>query len=145
INLLSNSGISRRFDLSISEQDIESLKSAVGVRFQYVVTPRFGVIVPYWSIAAYREHQDESRTITAGYAALEDVLGTTVLEMPTDAPDESYVVASAGFSMVLRGGRQRELDGPIAGGLMGFLQFATVENRKYIDDQVITGGFRYEF
>jgi len=65
--------------------------------------------------------------------------------MQTDPPDESYFTASAGFSMVLRGGRQTEVGGPIAGGLMGFLQFATVENRRHYDDQVITGGFRYEF
>jgi uncharacterized protein YhjY with autotransporter beta-barrel domain len=145
INLLSDSGVSRRFDLSVSSQDIESLKTSIGLRFQYVVTPRFGVIVPYWSIAAYREHQDDARTITAGYAALEDVLGTNTFIMPTDAPDESFMVASAGFSMVLRGGRQRQIDGPIAGGLMGFLQVSSVQNRRYIDDQVITGGFRYEF
>ena len=145
INLLGDTSISRRFDLAISSQDIESLKTAVGMRFQYVVTPRFGVIVPYWSIGVYKEHQDDPRTITAGYAALEDVLGSTVFEMPTDPPDESYLVASAGFSMVLRGGRQRRLDGPVAGGLMGFLQLATVENRDYIDDRVTTLGLRYEF
>ena len=145
IDLLSNTGISRRFDLRISEQSIESLKTSIGLRFQYVVTPRIGVIVPYWSVGAYREHEDDARTITAGFAALEDVLGTTAFVMPTDPADKSYVVASAGFSMVLRGGRQRRFEGPVAGGLMGFMQITTVENRKHIDDRVITGGFRYEF
>src|SRR5690606_34735568 len=38
INLLSDSGVSRRFDLSVSSQDIESLKTSIGLRFQYVVT-----------------------------------------------------------------------------------------------------------
>lgn len=138
-------GESRRFDLVVSAQDIKSLKTTVGLRFQYVVTPRFGVIVPYWSIAAHREHEDDSRTITTGYAALADVLGTNTFALPTDAPDDSYYTASAGFSMVLRGGRQRQVDGPIAGGLSGFLQYATIENRDHYEDQVITAGFRYEF
>src|SRR5690606_16258972 len=138
-------GESRRFDLVVSAQDIKSLKTTVGLRFQYVVTPRFGVIVPYWSIAAHREHEDDSRTITTGYAALADVLGTHTFALPTDAPDDSYYTASAGFSMVLRGGRQRQVDGPIAGGLSGFLQYATIQNRDHYEDQVITAGFRYEF
>ena len=63
----------------------------------------------------------------------------------TGEPDDAYTTFSAGFSMVLRGGRQREIDGPIAGGLMGFLQFKSIENLQYFDDRVITGGFRYEF
>jgi outer membrane lipase/esterase len=144
INRLGN-GDSRRFDLAVSEQEIESLRTSVGLRFQYVVTPRFGVIVPYWTIAAHRELEDESRTITTGYAALEDILGTNTFALSTDPPDESFFTASAGFSMVLRGGRQRQAGGPIAGGLMGYFQFSTVEGREHFDDRVITGGLRYEF
>ena len=37
INLISSSAVSRRFDLSISEQQIESLETSLGFRFQYVV------------------------------------------------------------------------------------------------------------
>jgi outer membrane lipase/esterase len=145
LNLLSNTDVSRRFDLAVSEQRIKSQKTSVGVRFQYVVTPRFGVIIPYWSLTAYREHKDESRTITSGYAALEPILGRNTFVLPTDPRDSSYYSASAGFSTVLRGGRQRDFGGPIMGGLMGFLQFATVRNRTHYDDRVITGGLRYEF
>ena len=46
INLLSNAAVSKRFDLSVSEQRFDSLDVALGLRFQYAVTPRFGVIVP---------------------------------------------------------------------------------------------------
>jgi hypothetical protein len=145
IDRLSTTGESRRFDLAVSAQDIDTLRTAVGVRFQYVVTPRFGVIVPYWSLAAYQEHEDSSRTITTGYAALADVLGSSTFAMPTDARDSSYYTFAAGASTVLRGGRQREAGGPIVGGVSGFLQFASVENRRYYDDRVLTAGFRYEF
>src|SRR5690606_32501595 len=100
---------------------IESLETSVGVRFQYVVTPRFGVVVPYGSITLHQEHKDDPRTIAAGYAALEDVLGTSVFALPTDPPDESYLSLSAGLSAVLRGGRQRQVGGPITGGLMAFV------------------------
>jgi len=145
INLLSNDGVSKRFDLSISEQRFDSLDTALGLRFQYVVTPRFGVIVPYLTLEAHRELADDSRTITAGYAAIADVLGTTSFAVPTDAPDERFTVASAGFSIVLRGGRQREAGGAIVGGLSAFLQFKAVNDFLHYDDNVATGGFRYEF
>jgi len=145
INLLSNDKVSKRFDLAVSKQRFESLDMTLGLRFQYVVTPRFGVIVPYLSLEAHRQLADDSRTIMTGYAALEDVLGTNTFAVPTDAPDKSHFVASTGFSIVLRGGRQREAGGPIAGGLSAFLQLKTVVNLQHYDEHVATGGFRYEF
>jgi outer membrane lipase/esterase len=145
INLLSNDSVSKRFDLAVAEQNFDSLDATLGLRFQYVFTPRFGVIVPYLSLEAHRELADDARTITAGYAAIEDILGSSTFVVPTDAPDESYSVASAGFSIVLRGGRQREVGGPIAGGLSAFLQVKAIDNLLYYDDSVVTGGFRYEF
>jgi outer membrane autotransporter protein len=145
VNLLSNSSINRRFDLVVSEQDIESLQTALGVRLQYVVTPRFGVVVPYLTLAARNESEDSPRTITAGYAALASVLGSNTFALPTDAPDGSYSTVSVGSSIVLRGGRQRRAGGPIAGGVSGFVQFATVQGRRSYDDSVFAAGFRYEF
>jgi uncharacterized protein with beta-barrel porin domain len=145
INLLSDSGVSKRFDLSIAQQSIESLDATLGLRFQYVFTPRFGVIVPYLTLEAHRELEDDARIITAGYAAIEDILGRSSFVVPTDVPDESYSVASAGFSIVLRGGRQREAGGPIAGGLSAFMQLKAVDGLLYYEDNVVTGGFRYEF
>jgi outer membrane autotransporter protein len=145
INLLSNNSVSKRFDLSISEQSFDSLDTTLGLRFQYVLTPRFGVIVPYVTLEAHRELADDARTITAGYAAIADIFGTSTFVVPTDVPDEKYSVASTGFSIVLRGGRQREAGGPIVGGLSAFLQIKAIRNLQYYDDNVATGGFRYEF
>jgi hypothetical protein len=121
------------------------LETTIGLRFQYVVTPRFGVIVPFWTIALHREGEDDARTITTGYTALADVLGSSTFVLPTDTPDDSYYTLAAGFSTVLRGGRQARLDGRIAGGLSGFVQLAVVEERETYDDQMVTMGVRYEF
>jgi len=145
INRLSNTSISKRFDLDVSEQNIESLDAAFLLRMQYVVTPRFGVIIPYLSLEAHSELEDNPRTITAGYAAIADILGSSSFAVPTDVPDDSYNVASVGVSLVLRGGRQRTIDGPITGGLSAFFQLKKVSNLLYYDDAVMTGGFRYEF
>ena len=99
----------------------------------------------YQQFESHREIADDSRTIAAGYAAVGDILGASTFVVPTDAPDERYTVATAGFSMVLRGGRQREAGGAIVGGLSAFLQIKTVQNLLHYDDRVTTGGFRYEF
>lgn len=145
INLLSNVTIERRFDLAVSEQDISSMQTALGLRLQYVMTPRFGVIVPYLTLAARRESEDSPRTITTGYSALASILGSNTFSLPTDAPDDAFYTVTAGASVVLRGGRQRRAGGPIAGGVSGFLQFAAVEQRQNYDDSVFSAGFRYEF
>lgn len=145
ISRLSDSNVSKRFDLVVSRQRIDSLDAAAGLRFQHVFTPRFGVIVPYLTLEAHAELEDEARTITAGYAAIQDILGIAPFTVPTDAPDDSYSAASLGFSVVLRGGRQREAGGPIAGGLSGFVQLRAVQGLLHYSDSVLTGGFRYEF
>lgn len=145
ISRLSDTSISKRFDLLVSEQSLESLDAALMLRLQYVVTPRFGVIVPYMSLEAHRELKDNARTITAGYAAIADILGSSSFAVPTDVPDDAYSVASIGVSLILRGGRQREAGGPITGGLSAFFQLKKVANLRYYDDAVMTGGFRYEF
>jgi hypothetical protein len=105
------------------------------------------VIIPYWNLAAHKELEDDSRTITAGYAALEGLPGfdSRVFVVPTDAPDDTYYSASVGFSVIFRGGRQRELGGRIAGGLTGFFQLQTIDSLENYEDQAIAGGFRYEF
>jgi uncharacterized protein with beta-barrel porin domain len=147
INRISNATQSRRFDLTVSEQSFESLVGSVGLRFQYVVTPRFGVIIPYWNVSAKRELEDQARTISAGYAALEGILGPSgrAFVVPTDPPDENYVTFSVGVSTIFRGGRQRQLDGPIAGGLTGFFQLQKISSFENYEDQMLAGGFRYEF
>jgi len=145
INLLSDSSQSKRFDLSVSKQRIESLDAAVILRFQYVFTPGFGVAIPYLNLESHREYRDNSRSITTAFAAVADVLGSSTFVLPTDLPDQSYVVARLGASFILRGGRQRELGGPITGGLSAFLQLVTVRGLLHYDDDVLSGGLRYEF
>ena len=75
------------FDLGVSQQRIESLDASLALRFQYVFTPRFGVAIPYLNLAAHRELKDNARTITTGFAAVSDILGTNTFAVPTDFPD----------------------------------------------------------
>ena len=119
----------------------------LGQEPQYTFTPSLGVIVPYANIAAHKEAKDEARMIIAGYGESTSLLpgsGLTFL-VPTDPIDDSYFTWSVGFSTVLRGGRERRLDGPITGGLMAFVQYESVEGLEHFEEQIISAGFRYEF
>lgn len=136
------------FNLTIAKQEFDTLDVIVGAKFQYTLTPSFGVVVPYAKIEAHNEVLNEAREIQAGYGSLSDIQsGTGILSfsVPTDAIDDSYYTWSVGFSTVLRGGRQRTFDGPITGGLMAFVQYQSIEGLDNYDEQIISGGFRYEF
>jgi uncharacterized protein YhjY with autotransporter beta-barrel domain len=136
------------FNLNIAEQTIESTLAMVGLRFQYTFTPSFGVIVPFARIESRNELSNDSRVIFAGYGALEDPElggGLLTFEVPTDAIDTSYYKWTVGFSAVIRGGRQRQLNGPVTGGLMGYVQYESIEDLENYEQQVISAGIRYEF
>jgi uncharacterized protein YhjY with autotransporter beta-barrel domain len=138
------------FNLNIAEQTIESTLAMVGLRFQYTFTPSFGVIVPFARIESRNELSNDSRLIFAGYGALEGTNfepgeGLLTFAVPTDSIDTSYYKWTVGFSAVIRGGRQRQLDGPITGGLMGYVQYESIEDLENYEQQVISAGIRYEF
>jgi hypothetical protein len=135
---------SRSFSLIIDKQSIKSVDSALGVKFQLTLTPAFAVIIPYLGYAAHSESEDSARSISAHFVGLE-ALDPDGFNVPTDARDSSYSNAYAGISMVLRGGRQRTQGGAIHGGLQGYIQYSRIDGLEFYDDEVISGGFRYEF
>ena len=135
------------FQLNVAKQEIDSLDISLGARFQYTFTPGFGVIVPYATVEAHRELEGDSRLIFANYAAVGDSFGSDLLafSVPTDEEDRNWWTWTAGLSLVLRGGRQRSYDGPIMGGLMAYVQFVSVEDFDNYEQNIISGGIRYEF
>jgi len=142
-NLDSNS-----FDLRVAEQSFDSLDGVVGLKLQYTFTPKFGVIVPYAKVESHSELSRTSREISAGYNSLDDFgSGNSPLtfRVDTDEVDENWYTWAVGFSMVLRGGRQRTYDSPIYGGLMAFIQYESIEDLDNYEQAIVSGGFRYEF
>ena len=134
-------------NLRVGGQSFDSLDATLGVRLQYVYTPEFGVLIPFFSLELHNEVLKEERIISAGYAALSGFAGGDTLNfsLPTDRVDKTWMSWSVGFSTVLRGGRQSEMGGPVGGGLSAFLQFESVEDLANFDQHVISAGFRYEF
>lgn len=124
------------FNLRVGEQSIESLDVAPSLKLQYVLTPKFGVIIPFVIGRYHFELSDDARRISSRYA---DALGQLVsngasdFEVSTDAPDEEYYTLAGGFSMVF------------PHGLNGFVQYLEVFDYDAYKDSVITAGFRFEF
>jgi hypothetical protein len=124
------------FNLRIGEQSIESFDVAPSLKFQYVFTPRFGVLIPYLVGRYHFELSDDARVISAQYAdALGQLLGVaeTDFAVSTDVPDDEYYTLAGGFSLVL------------PHGFNGFVQDLEVLDLEAYTDSVITAGFRFEF
>jgi len=139
------------FQFNVAAQTVKSLDAAVGLKLQAVWTPRFGVFVPYIRGEYHQELEDQPRTVSSFYGGLpSDVVQTLTAQgnafsVVSDAPDNDYYTASAGISAVLRGSSRILAGGAAAGGLQGYIQYTKVFGLDNYDDQVVTGGIRYEF
>lgn len=118
------------FDIDTPSQSIQSLEADPGLKLEYVLLNRFGVLIPY-GYAEYRhEFRDGSRDIASSYAA---GTGGVDFNLPTDAAPRHYYTAGGGASVVLKHGVQ------------GFVQYVQVLDYQNYSDHVISGGIRLEF
>lgn len=143
-------GAGTGFQFNVASQTIKSLDATVGGKLAYTWTPRFGIVVPYLRAEYHRQLQTTRSKLFLNFANLTDDLAADITAvvgpaLQSDKPDDSYVTASAGFSMVIRGSSRVSASGRGAGGLQGYLQFTAVEGLRNYDSKLITGGLRYEF
>lgn len=117
-------------NLTVEDQDIDSLNSSVGVELSYAISTDFGVIIPGARIAWVHEFDDDSRVITLRYTADP---ANTPLTVITDDPDRNY--ADAGLSVVA----------VLPGGNSLFLEYATILAHDTVSSHALTAGFRVEF
>ncbi|MGH8496566.1 MAG: autotransporter outer membrane beta-barrel domain-containing protein [Gammaproteobacteria bacterium] len=139
----------RNFDFEVGRQKIQSWDNTLGMRFQYALTPPFGVFIPFLAGEYHREIEDDQRRISAVYLNLPDQLRTAGFagnfNLLTDPPDDSYYVMKIGMSTILRGARQLEDEGVVKGGIQGFVQYQKVLQLENYSDNVFTAGLRLEF
>lgn len=121
------------FDFSFDDQVSKSLDTVLGIRVQYALTPRFGVLVPYFKFEYHRQLEDDPHTVNATYAGIGSAVPSAPFDLVGDEPDDSFQVVAAGFSLVL------------AGRWQGFIQYQTVRGMDLLSNDVITGGVRAEF
>jgi uncharacterized protein with beta-barrel porin domain len=129
----SRAGLPAGFDFRFGDQDIQSLDTALGVRVQYALTPRFGVIVPYLKFEYHWQLENDPNAVNANYESLGSVTPAVPFDIVGDEPDRRFYVAAAGLSLVIKGGWQ------------GFIQYQTVRSLNLLSNDVITGGVRAEF
>lgn len=122
---------SEGFNFDVAEQNIHSTSGAAGLKLQYALLPRFGVIVPYVYGEYRRIFSDPSRTVQSTYAA--GVSTQPDMNIPTDAAPSHYFVVGGGGSIVLKH------------GLQGFMQYTRVLDYTNYTDHVVSGGVRWEF
>jgi len=118
------------FDIATPTQTIQSLEGALGLRAQYAILNRFGVVVPYVYGEARRQFRDSSRNIASGYVGDG---GATDFNLSTDDPVKHYYIVGGGGSIVLKH------------GLQGFMQYAKVLDYTHYTDHTVSGGLRWEF
>ena len=118
------------FNIDAPSQTIQSLEADPGLKIEYVLLNRFGVLIPY-AYGEYRhQFRDGSRDIATSYSA---GTGGVDFNLPTDAAPRHYYVAGGGASAVLKHGVQ------------GFLQYVKILDYRNYSDHVISGGIRLEF
>jgi uncharacterized protein YhjY with autotransporter beta-barrel domain len=117
------------FDFATGSQSIQSLEGSLGLKFQYALLGRWGVLVPYVYGEARRQFKDDSRQIASSYAGDP---GGNDYNLPTDGADGSYFVVGGGGSVVLKH------------GLQGFMQYVRILNYANYSDHVVSGGIRWE-
>jgi uncharacterized protein with beta-barrel porin domain len=119
------------FDTRVSAQSILSTEGIAGLKFQYAVLNRFGVIVPYLYGEYHHQFSGDSRVVVSTYAA--DAAAGAGFAIPTDSLPNHYYVAGAGGSLVL------------THGLQGYAQYVRVLDYTNYTDHVFSCGFRVEF
>lgn len=138
------------FQFNVGSQSIKSTDVAVGAKLQFVLTPRFGVFVPFIRGEYHTELEDQPRTISTVYAGLPPDVVAAVQDavnfsLFSEKPDKNYYTLTGGVSAVLRGSTRVDEAGRAGGGLQAYLQYTTVLDLEHYDDSVIAGGLRYEF
>jgi outer membrane autotransporter protein len=119
------------FAASAASQGVTSLVGVAGLKLQYVLEPRFAVILPYVYGEFRHEFRDPSEDVGSQFAAAP--ASGNYFQLPTDSIRPTYYEVGAGFSAVLPHGAQL------------YLQYMRVLDLQYYTDWVASGGFRFEF
>jgi outer membrane lipase/esterase len=116
--------------LDITDQSMNSLQTALGIRAAGVINTSFGVLGPYAGVEWNHEFKDNSRNIVAAYTF--DPF-RTFFAIPTDGPDRDFFTLSVGVSA------------QFARGMSGFLSVQSVQGLSRVTNTGVTLGMRTEF
>lgn len=127
----SGSGTDPELALRVAGQSVTSLQSIAGLRFQYALSSRFGVLLPY-AYGEYRhEFRDKAETVNSEYVDSQPVLNQ--FQLPTDSVDPNYYEVGGGLLTVL----------PHHIQLYG--QYLKVLQLQFYSYYAVSAGLRFQF
>ncbi len=129
IDEYSESG-ARGLNLTVDEQNFESLQTLLGMQFAYAYSHSYGVFIPQFNAGWHHEILNNSRVINARYTADPNGINLTAL---TDNPDRDFATVGFGFSNVFQGGVQI------------FFNYQALLGYRNVTSNGFSGGVRYEF
>lgn len=115
--------------LDISDQDLTSVTSVLGLRLDYAFSTGIGVIVPSLRFEWEHEFSNDDRVITAQFASDPG----SFMNLPTQKPDRDYFNLGVGAAMTM------------AGGTTAFVDFETLLAHEDVTNYKVTLGARLEF
>ena len=128
--------------LQYGEQNIESLRSIVGVNFAKVFSPSFGVLTPSFKAEWHHEFRDQPNNVIMRYATtVAGVSGTPVAAdagnfafvSPTDKPESNFGIVGAGLTALL------------PNRLQTYIYYERLVGVSYLTDNALSAGVRAQF
>lgn len=126
--------------MAIGDQDIESLRTSLGVVWKMAVNRSWGVLLPYASVDYVHEFEDDARNVF--FCFTDDVLcpgnaGVATSQNPfsilTASPDQDFFMLAGGFVS------------QFAGGKIAFVNLEHMVGNDDLEYTGITAGLRIEF
>ncbi|MGH8498328.1 MAG: autotransporter outer membrane beta-barrel domain-containing protein [Methylococcales bacterium] len=127
----SESGITKGLAMRVGQQNVHSLRTAVGARTSYAISTSFGVLLPSFRAEWIHEYMDNSRNFTASFAG--DQVVQQSFNIVTLRPDRNYAVVGAGLS------------GTFAHGMSAFISYDALLGYQNVTSHKVVVGGRLEF
>jgi outer membrane lipase/esterase len=131
VNIGVDAGTPAGFDFDFHAQQVAVFDTALGSRFQYTFSPRFGVAVIFLKAEYHHLFDDSPGSVVSSY----NDLGNSGAEfnIPSDKPDANFFQFAVGSSVVL-GHR-----------LQAYVQYQQSVGIVDVSNHLISGGFRGAF
>ena len=117
-------------NMQFASRSVASNQATVALKIQYVMTPSFGVLVPFLDAGFTHEFNESPYNVTGTFAGLYGSVPNFVLE--ADKPSQNFVNLAGGLTFVFKHGVQ------------GYLRYRQVVDQRYVTDHAIGAGFRVE-
>ncbi len=135
----------RGFNFTFEEQSFDVTEIIAGLKLQTIWLPSWAVVIPYGNLRWHNQSTDD-RNVTAVFSNISSSLGAvTRYSIPVDDINGSFNSIEIGVSAVVRGGRQYEVGGLVAGGLQLVAAYQSVFGYEDYEEDSFTLGLRYEF